>query len=55
MQAEREALAQLFFEQFGASGLYCIEQPIAALASAGRTSGLVIDLGHSKTGKSLLG
>ena len=51
MQADRERLTQLLFEQFNLAGLYLGEQGVLSLYSAGKTTGTVIDLGHGKTGE----
>lgn len=51
MQADRERLTQLLFEQFNLAGLYLGEQGVLSLYSAGKTTGTVVDLGHGKTGK----
>lgn len=51
MQADRERLTQLLFEQFNLGGLYLGEQGVLSLYSTGKTTGTVIDLGHGKTGK----
>jgi actin beta/gamma 1 len=48
-QEGRNILAEIFFEQFEAPGLYFVEQPILALASEGCTSGLVVDLAYNTT------
>ncbi len=51
MQADRERLTQLLFEQFNLAGLYLGEQGVLSLYSVGKTTGTVVDLGHGKTGK----
>ena len=50
-QADREQLTQLLFEQFNLNGLFLADQPVLNLYSIGKTTGLVIDLGHGKTGE----
>ena len=51
MQADRERLTMLLFEQFNIAGLFMCEQSIMSLYSVGKTSGTVVDLGHGKTGE----
>jgi actin-related protein 7 len=45
---ERERLAQLAFEVFNVTGYLATDAAVASLYAAGRTSGLVVDLGHDK-------
>jgi len=39
-------MTSVFFEKFGISNLYIGAQPIYGLYASGKTSGLVVDLGH---------
>lgn len=50
MQADRERLTQLLFEQFNVAGVFMCEQSILSLYSISKTSGTVVDLGHGKIG-----
>lgn len=50
VQADRERLTMLLFEQFNIAGLFMCEQSILSLYSVGKTTGTVVDLGHGKTG-----
>ena len=43
---QREIMTQILFEKFNANGLYMADQPRLALASYGKVSGCVIDVGH---------
>ncbi|MEW5304131.1 MAG: hypothetical protein WDW36_006764 [Sanguina aurantia] len=45
---DRELIAQLLFEVFNVSGMYVQDQAVLSLYSLGRTSGLVVDIGHGK-------
>jgi len=54
VQADRERLTQLLFEQFNVAGVFMCEQSILSLYSIGKTSGTVVDLGHGKIGILLL-
>ena len=49
-QADRERLAQLAFEVFNVAGLYFADQAALALYSIGKSTGIVVDIGHEKTG-----
>lgn len=49
-QDDREQLAQLAFEVFNVSGLFFADQALLSLYSVGKSTGLVIDFGHTKTG-----
>ena len=51
LQADRERLTQLAFEKFDVAGLFLAEQSILSLYSVGKTTGLVVDFGHGKTGR----
>ncbi|KAK9908828.1 hypothetical protein WJX75_003441 [Coccomyxa subellipsoidea] len=48
-RADRERLTMLLFEQFNIAGLFMCEQSILSLYSVGKTTGIVVDLGHGKT------
>lgn len=50
LQGDREQLAQVAFEAFNVAGLYFADQAALALYSTGKSSGLVVDIGHEKTG-----
>jgi actin-related protein len=50
VQVDRERLTQLAFEQFSVAGLFLAEQSVLSLYSVGKTTGLVVDFGHGKTG-----
>ena len=50
MQASREALAQLLFEQFNVAGFYVAEAPILSLYAAGKLTGTAVDVGAEKIG-----
>lgn len=45
---DRERVTQLMFEVFNANGVFIQDQPVCSLYAAGKTSGLVVDVGHSK-------
>jgi actin-related protein 7 len=47
---QREMMTQLMFEKFNASGLYMADQARLALASYGKVSGCVVDIGHGNIG-----
>ena len=49
-QDDREQLAQLAFQVFNVSGLFFADQALLSLYSVGKSTGLVIDFGHTKTG-----
>jgi Actin len=51
LQDDREQLAQLAFEVFNVSGLFLADQALLSLYSVGKSTGLVVDFGHTKTGK----
>ena len=51
MQALREQLVQLMFENFNVSGFYASEQSVLSLYAVGRISGCTVDVGHGKIGK----
>lgn len=53
MQDDREQLAQLAFEVFNVSGLFFADQALLSLFAVGKSTGLVIDFGHTKTGMAL--
>lgn len=42
----RESMTSLFFEKFETANLYVGSQPVYGLYASGKTSGLVVDLGH---------
>jgi Actin len=50
-QDDREQLAQLAFEVFNVSGLFFADQALLSLYAVGKSTGLVIDFGHTKTGR----
>lgn len=50
MQALREQLVQLMFENFNVSGFYASEQAVLSLYAVGRISGCTVDIGHGKIG-----
>lgn len=43
-------MAQLAFEVFNVSGLYFADEPVLSLYAVGKSSGLVVDIGHETTG-----
>ncbi len=47
-RASREQLTQLLFETFNASGAFFQDQAVAALSTAARQTGVVVDVGHGK-------
>ena len=49
-QDDREQLAQLAFEVFNVSGLFFADQALLSLYAVGKSTGLVVDFGHTKTG-----
>lgn len=53
LQVDREQLAQVAFEAFNVTGLYFADQAVLSLYSIGKSSGLVVDIGHEKTGTTL--
>jgi hypothetical protein len=50
VQASRESLAQLLFEQFNVNGLYVTEAPVLTLYAAGKLTGTAVDIGAEKIG-----
>ena len=50
LQAHREQLTQLLFEQFNVAGLYVADAPVLALYATGKLTGSVIDIGAEKIG-----
>ncbi len=44
-------MAQLAFEVFNVSGLFFADEPVLSLYAVGKSSGLVVDIGHETTGK----
>jgi actin-related protein len=50
VQADREQLTQLAFEEFNMTGFFLCDQPVLSLYSVGKITGTVVDLGHCKTG-----
>jgi len=50
LQADREQLTQLAFEEFNMTGFFLCDQPVLSLYSVGKITGTVVDLGHCKTG-----
>lgn len=50
----RERMAQLAFEVFNVEGLFFADEPVLALYSVGKSSGLVVDIGHDTTGVALV-
>jgi hypothetical protein len=55
VQADRERLTQLFFEQFNVTSLFLCDQAVLSLYALGKTSGTVIDLGYDKVGEDPVG
>lgn len=51
VQADREQLTQLMFEEFNMTGFFLCDQPILSLYAVGKITGTVVDIGHAKTGK----
>ena len=51
LQDDREQLAQLAFEVFNVGGLFFADQALLSLYSVGKSTGVVVDFGHTKTGK----
>ncbi|KXZ53296.1 ARP7 protein [Gonium pectorale] len=47
-RSDRETMAQLMFEVFNVTGIFCQDQAVLSLYAVGRTNGLVVDLGHDK-------
>jgi len=45
----RTKLAELFFDQFEVRSLYFANQPVLSLYASARTTGTVVDCGHSVT------
>lgn len=45
----REDATQIAFEKLGVPALYAAPSPVLALYSANKTSGLVVDMGHTRT------
>lgn len=43
-------MAQLAFEVFNVSGLFFADEPVLSLYAIGKSSGLVVDIGHETTG-----
>lgn len=54
VQADREQLTQLMFEEFNMTGFFLCDQPILSLYAVGKITGTVVDIGHAKTGKVFL-
>lgn len=54
VQADREQLTQLAFEEFNMTGFFLCDQPILSLYAVGKITGTVVDIGHAKTGKVFL-
>ena len=52
LQADREQLTQLAFEEFNMTGFFLCDQPVCSLYAVGRITGTVVDLGYAKTGRS---
>ena len=52
-QAEKERLTQLMFEHFNVEGLFLCDQAVLSLYAAGKLSGCVVDMGHTKVGAAL--
>jgi len=48
-KASRERMTEIMFEKFGVPGLYVSPPCLLSLYASGRTTGAVIDFGHSKT------
>ncbi|NXP74916.1 ACTL9 protein, partial [Ramphastos sulfuratus] len=44
---QRERMAELAFESLGCPGFFLSQQPVLSAYAHGRTSGLVVDLGHT--------
>ncbi|GFR47912.1 hypothetical protein Agub_g9712 [Astrephomene gubernaculifera] len=47
-RTDREMMTQLMFEVFNVPGMFCQDQAVLSLYAFGRTSGLVVDIGHDK-------
>lgn len=45
---DREHLTQLMFEVFNVNGMFVQDQAVCSLFAAGKSNGLVIDIGHGK-------
>ena len=39
------------FEEFNMTGFFLCDQPILSLYAVGKITGVVVDIGHAKTGK----
>ena len=50
-RVERECLTQLAFEMFNVPGYFSVDQAVASLHAVGKSSGLVVDVGHDKIGE----
>ena len=48
-KANREKVTQIMFENFRVPAFFSAIQPVLALYASGRTTGLVLDCGHSVT------
>lgn len=53
-RSSRERMAQLAFEVFNVTGLFIADEPVLALYSVGKSSGLVVDIGHDTTGVAMV-
>ena len=51
LQADREQLTQLAFEEFNMTGFFLCDQPVCSLYAVGKITGTVIDVGYAKTGR----
>lgn len=48
-RSDREYLTQMFFETFNVRGCYLLDSSVASLYAAGKTDGVVVDVGHTGT------
>lgn len=48
-RADRERLAQMLFETFNLRGLYLLDSCTACVYTAGKTTGVAVDIGHTGT------
>lgn len=46
---DREYLTQMLFETFNVKGCYLLDSSVASLYAAGKTDGIVVDVGHTGT------
>jgi actin-related protein len=48
-RSNRERLTQMLFETFNVKGCYLLDSSVACLYAAGKTDGIVVDIGHTGT------